>query len=176
MGFLSLVAGQRSGQEHRMAKHRQLTPEDVDRIAECDEARQAYFERLPDRPDGKFVKPHGRVAPEVRRAQGRLRTARWRSKLDRKRAPTVSQVGMALATALATLQWSTPFSKIDCELLERALADLKERGFDIDEVRKTLRRLRIKLVEPEDRQGEESESTGPAIVPSAQEDERTLPF
>lgn len=157
-----------------MAKiRRQLTPEDVDRIAEMDSARGAYFQRDPDRPDNVFVKPRRRRPVEVIRAQQRLRTARWRSEMDRRRAPTVSDVGMALATALATSSWSDMLTPADYDLIRRALVDLEARGFDPKEVRKTMRRLRLRLVDPGDRQGEESEGCGPPIW---QDDERRLPF
>lgn len=85
---------------------RKLTPEDLDRIAEMDAARGAFFERDPDRPDNKFVKPRRRQPIEIRKAQQRLRTARWRSEMDRRRAPTTTEVGLGLSTALATTSWS----------------------------------------------------------------------
>lgn len=152
---------------------RQLTPEDVDRISEMDAAKGVYFQRDPDRPDSRFVKPRGRVPLEVRRAQQRLRTARWRSERDRRKAPTTEQVGMSLAVALATTSWSDPLTKADYDLLSRALLDLQARGFSISETKKTMRRLRIRLVDPGDRQGEELEGCGPPIW---QDDERKLPF
>lgn len=152
---------------------RRLTPEDVDLINQMNAAKGAYFQRDPDRPDSVFVKPGRRRQPvEVSRAKARLRTARWRSEMDRRRAPTVEQVGMALATALATTSWSDTLTALDYDLIRRALADLQARGFSIDEARRTLRRLRIKLVDPGDRQGEESEGCGPPIW----DDGRRLPF
>ncbi|MHC2844913.1 hypothetical protein [Bradyrhizobium diazoefficiens] len=157
-----------------MAKlRRQLTQEDVDLIHEMDEARGSYFQRDPERPDNRFVKPRRRQPIEVRKAQQRLRTARWRSEMDRRRAPTVGEVGMALAVALATTSWSDRLTSLDYDLIRRALADLEARGFSIEEAKRTLRRLRIKLVDPGDRQGEESEGCGP---PVCQDDERRLPF
>ncbi|MDT4740254.1 hypothetical protein [Bradyrhizobium sp. WYCCWR 12699] len=92
--------------------------------------------------------------------------------MDRRKAPTVEQVGLSLAVALATSSWSDKWTSLDYDLLRRALDDLKARGFSIDEARRTLRRLRIKLVDPGDRQGEADESCGPPIW----EDERKLPF
>ncbi|MEZ0059837.1 hypothetical protein [Bradyrhizobium ottawaense] len=156
-----------------MAKiRRQLTQEDVDRIAEMDSARGAYFQRDPDRPDNMFVKPRRRQPVEVSRAKARLRTARWRSEKDRRRAPTVSEVGMSLAVALATSSWSDRLTSLDYDLLRRALDDLQARGFSVEETKKTMRRLRLRLVDPGDRQGEESEGCGPPIW----DDGRKLPF
>lgn len=156
-----------------MAKiRRQLTQEDVDRIAEMDSARGAYFQRDPDRPDSRFVKARRRQPVEVSRAKARLRTARWRSEKDRRRAPTVSEVGMSLAVALATSSWSDRLTSLDYDLLRRALDDLQARGFSVEETKKTMRRLRLRLVDPGDRQGEESEGCGPPIW----DDGRKLPF
>ncbi|MDA9411805.1 hypothetical protein [Bradyrhizobium sp. CCBAU 45384] len=151
---------------------RKLTPEDVDLIQEMDEARGTYFQRDPDRPDSVFVKPRRRRQPvEVRRAQQRLRTARWRSEMDRRRAPTANDVGMALAVALATTSWSDTFTSFDYDLIRRALSDLEARGFDPKEVRKTMRRLRTRMVDPGDRAGEADES-----CPPIWDEGRRLPF
>lgn len=80
---------------------------------------------------------------------------------------------MALATALATTSWSDMLTPADYDLIRRALADLQARGFSIDEARKTLRRLRVRLVDPGDRAGEADEPCGPPII---WHDERKLPF
>jgi hypothetical protein len=113
------------------------------------------------------------VCQEVRRAQGRLRTARWRSELDRRKAPTVRDVGMSLAVALATTNDFGRMTKADFDLLRRAILDLVARGFSETEARSTMRKLRIKMVDPGDRAGEASESTGPAIRLAG---EAELPF
>ena len=151
---------------------RKLTPQDVDLISEMDAAKASYFQRDPERPDSRFVKPRRRRPAEVVRAQQRLRTARWRSEMDRRRAPTVGEVGLALATALATTSWSDALTSLDYDLLRRALADLQARGFSIDEARRTLRRLRMRMVDPGARAGEADESCGPPIW----DDGRELPF
>lgn len=151
---------------------RQLTPKDVDTIAELNAAKGQYFGRYPDRPDNKFVKPRRRQPVEVLRAQQRLRSARWRSEMDRRKAPTTTEVGLALATALATTSWSDKLTGADYDLIRRALADLEARGFSIVEARKMLRRLRLKLVDPGDRDGEESEGCAAPI----RDDGRNLPF
>ncbi|MGY2938516.1 hypothetical protein ACVWZ6_008118 [Bradyrhizobium sp. GM6.1] len=151
---------------------RGLTPEDADRISEMDAAKGAYFQRNAERPDSRFVKPRRRQPIEVRKAQQRLRTARWRSDMDRRRAPTTTEVGMALATALATTSWHDRLTPADYDLIRRALMDLEARGFSISETRKTLRRLRDRMVDPGDRAGEADDSCGPPIW----QDERRLPF
>jgi hypothetical protein len=144
-------------------KSRSLRPEDVDKIAEANEVRQSYFFRDPDRPDSVVVKNRGRVPPEVKRAQTRLRTARWRAELDRRKAPTLHDIGMSMAVALATTSWANRISKLDYELWERTKLDLQARGFSVGEAKRALRKLRIKMLDPADREGEESESCGPPI-------------
>ena len=88
-------------------QRRRPNQEDISRIIriESDETRQ-LFERDHDRPDSKFVKPSVRVPPEVKRAKERLRTAHWRSSMDKRRAPSTRDVGMALAVALTTTRAS----------------------------------------------------------------------
>lgn len=151
---------------------RKLTPEDVDLIARLNEACGTYFQRDPDRADNMFVRPRRRQPLEIKRAKQRLRTARWRSEMDRRKAPTTTEVGMALATALATTSWHDRLTPADYDLIRRALCDLEARGFSIAETKKTLRRLRIRMVDPGDRAGEADDSCGPPIW----EDERKLPF
>lgn len=80
---------------------------------------------------------------------------------------------MALATALATTSWSDGLTGADYDLLRRALMDLEARGFSIEEAKRTLRRLRLRLVDPGDRAGEESEGCGPPIL---QDESNKLPF
>ena len=132
---------------------RRLTQDDVDRIGQTNAVREAYFQRDPDRPDARFVKPRGRAPIEVRRAQQRLRTARWRSDMDRCKAPTLDQIGRSLAVALVTSTLDE-LTVAEARIIERALNDLKAREFDIDEAKVKLRRLRNKLVPAIDRRGE----------------------
>jgi hypothetical protein len=152
-----------------MAKQRQLTPKDVDRISEMDETRRALFYRDPERPDDSFFKSRGRVHVEVRRAQQRLRTSRWRSERERRKAPTVQQIGMALVEALVTSDHAdlVDRSSQNFGLVKRALLNLEARGYNLDETKQALRRRRNRMVDPADRQGEASESTGAPITPTA---------
>ncbi len=151
---------------------RTLRQDDVDKIAEADDVRKSYFHRDPDRPDGRFVKQRARVSPEVRRAQGRLRTDRWRSDMDRRKAPTAEQIGMAMVVAMATSSNLRGLTRAELDLFERAFHDLKARGFDIKEAVRTMRRLRNRLVDPADRDGEPTESS----VAFAAVGEPELPF
>ncbi|EIG62804.1 hypothetical protein [Bradyrhizobium sp. WSM1253] len=146
---------------------RKLTPEDVDKIAELDDVRRTHFFRDPMRPDPRFVRTHRRVTPEERKAKGRLRTARWRSSMDQRKAPTAEQVAMAMVVALTTMPNVGLLSEEDVAIVRRAFAYLRANGFDVEEAKSTLRRMRTRLVDPLDRQGEESEFCGPPIRPDA---------
>jgi hypothetical protein len=134
-----------------------LKPNDVDRIVEkLDETRVAEHWRNPDRPDARFVKKARSQPIEVVRAQGRIRSSHYRNKLDQRRAPTAYQVGMAMVCALVTSSPSE-LTEADKGILGRALADLQGRGFSIIEAKNMLRRLRNRLVDPPDREGEPTE-------------------
>lgn len=144
-----------------------LKQDDVARIAEADSVRQTVFFRDPDRANPSFTRSRRRVPEEVKRAQGRLRTARWRSSMDSRKAPTAQQVGLALAVALATSKLRD-LTTDDRSLVEKALHFLAANGFSVDEARMTMKRLRRKLVDPMDRdEGEATESCAPALRPSS---------
>lgn len=129
---------------------------------------QAYFERMADRPSTEFVPVRQRQDPEIRRAKAQARTAAWRQQQDRLRRPEVRDVGMALVTALVTSDLSRLTVESDeTTFISAALADLDARGFDRQQTLLVLRRLRNRLVDPGDRQGEESDSTSAAIMPSS---------
>lgn len=125
----------------------------VDRMVA--ERRTALF-RDPDRPNGSFTRSRrGRtVPPEVIREQGRTRVARHRVELDRRRAPTVEQIGRALIAAFATMDDVNKMTAHELPLFNRMLLDLRDRGFDIDEAKRTMRRLRNRMVDASARAGE----------------------
>jgi hypothetical protein len=146
--------------------------EQVDRI---DEFRREHFWRDPDRPCRQFVPVRQRQDPEIVRAKARARTAAWRNALDRRRAPEARDIGMSLVAALVTApNLGRDMSLPEVEFVTAALADLAARGFDRAETLRVLRRLRNRMVDPGDRQGEESESTGPAITPTAWGERSTI--
>jgi hypothetical protein len=154
-------------------KLRTLTPQDAAEVAQIEETKKTRFYRDPDRPDSRYVRSRVRVAPEVKKAKASLRTARYRSEMDRMKRPTTHDVGMSLAVALATTNWRSMLTPLDYDLLQRALLDLQARGFSIDGAKKTMRRLRIRLVDPADREGEPDESCG---MPIRIAGEPELPF
>jgi hypothetical protein len=136
-------------------------PSDLDRIvAQIDEARQAEHWRNPDRPNGQFVKRRRRQDPKIRRAKGRVRTAVWRNGLDRLGRPEARDIGMAMVAALVTSENLLDMTQAELRFVTAALANLENRGFARDQILQVLRRLRTRLVDPEDREGE---STGEPI-------------
>jgi hypothetical protein len=94
--------------------------------------------------------------------------------MDRRRAPTAEQFGMAMAVALATTSRLDDLTVADRQLVQRALAFLTANGFDVAEAKATMRRMRLKLVDPADRDGEASESCAPPIRPSVWGEEEAL--
>lgn len=125
--------------------------DDVDLIVDqIDETRVAEHFRNPDRPSTRFIKPRRRQDPAIGRAKTRLRTAHYRSRLDQRCAPSTAEIGMALVVALVTSPSSSSMSRSDWNLVGRALADLQARGFDLREVKSTLRRLRGRMIDPAD--------------------------
>ena len=137
---------------------------------------QQYFERMADRPSTLFVPVRQRQDPEIRRVKAQMRTAAWRQECDRKRKPESRDVAMALLTALVTSEHLTAMTGRELRFVGAALADLEARGFDREQIKLVMRRLRNRLVDPGDREGEESETTGPAIVPSSWSTESASPF
>lgn len=150
-----------------MAKlRRRLTQDDVAMISKIDEVTKSYFGRDPDRPDSRFFKARGRMPVEVRRAKQRMRTARWRADMDRRKSPTIDEVGRALVEALVTSDRDKLMDRTgaDFDLVKRALLTLHERGYSIDETRQSLRRRRNRLVHPGDRRDEDAQSSGGAML------------
>ena len=132
---------------------------DADRVVkQIDETRVAEHFRNPDRADSRFVKARRRQDPAIRRAKARLRTANYRNRLDQRGAASAHEIGMALVVALVTTE-SKSMTKTDWNLVGRALADLQSRGFDLLEVRASLRKLRDQMVDPADRKGESTNPT-----------------
>jgi hypothetical protein len=147
----------------RITGRQQDVRQTVDAI---DETRRSEYFRDPDRPDATFVRPRrGRQDPEIVRAQTRLRTAHWRNQQDRKHAPNTYQIGMAMLVALLTTKQSE-LTEEDRGLIGKMLTDLVARGFNMTETKAVLRRLRNRMVDPADREGEATETTSAPLTPS----------
>jgi hypothetical protein len=149
-------------------QHRRQGPQDVDRVvAALDETRKTEFFRDNDtRPDSRFVRDRGRQDPAITRAKARIRTAHYRNRLDRDRVPSTATIGMALVAALVTSRM-IELTDDDRSLVGRMIVDLKSRGFDVVASKNMLRRLRNRMVDPVDREGEPGESTGAPLRPSS---------
>ncbi|MDB6166015.1 MAG: hypothetical protein JWQ83_1155 [Lacunisphaera sp.] len=149
----------------------------VDRaVADIRRSSAELFFRNDDRPSTEFVPVRRREDPEIRKAKAQARTAAWRMECDRQRRPESRDVGMALLIALVTSDHLRDMTSTELRFVGAALADLEARGFDREETKAVMRRLRNRLVDPGDRQGEDSETTGPAIAPSSWSTESSSPF
>lgn len=136
-------------------------------VGQIDETRRNLFEiDRDDAPDGRAFRDRGRQDIRIKRAKTRLRTAAYRKRLAERRIATPDQVAMAILKSLVTSSVEDLLQG-DRNLLARTLMDLQARGFDVSATTKALRRLRNELMDPADREGEATESTGPAIVPSS---------
>jgi hypothetical protein len=113
-------------------------------VRQIDETRTAEYFRDPYRPNARFARP--RQDPEVSKAKARMRTAAWRAELDRRKRPTASQVGIALAVAFAAHPDFYEIYRLEGSILERALEHLKLNGFSIAEAQDVLRQMRRRLL------------------------------
>jgi hypothetical protein len=145
-------------------QHRNLGPEDVDRVvARLDETRRTEFFRDNDmRPDSRFVRGRGRQDPAITRAKARVRTAHYRNRLDQRRAPSTQQIAMSMVVALVTARLDQ-LTEADRGLVGRMLTDLQSRGFSVVESKAMLRRLRDRIVDPEDRGCGSTDSTSSPV-------------
>lgn len=120
---------------------------EIDRIvAMIDETRVAEHFRDPDRPNARFVAKRRRQDPAIGRAKTRLRTARYRNRLDQRCAPASAVIGMALVTAFVASSISS-MTDNDWDLVGRAMADLQRRGYNLAEVKDVLRRFKARVVD-----------------------------
>ena len=120
-------------------KHNQETVEQIDA------ARTAYFERLPDRPSGR-VRPPNRQSTELAKAKSRLRTAAWRSDLDKRKRPEGAAVAMQFLSSVVDVARITGREGLDAfkmtdAAFEHALDALEQRGFARAECKAVFRRL-----------------------------------
>ncbi len=116
------------------------------RVAELDRERQEYFFRDVDRPSTRSVTSRSHQDPQLARANGRLRTAAWRNRVDRLRRPELRDVGMALLRALVTSPDLPHLSGPGLRILTAALTDLEGRGFDRQQIRFVCKRFRKSLL------------------------------
>ena len=117
-------------------------------VDEIDEVRDVTFERLPDRPDGGFVRRRRDVPPSPAelKALQRLRTAAWRLDNDRRGRPTTDQIARALLVAICAS--SRSFEQlVDAEVgfVRDAVDDMIARGFVRSEIEDVMRHIRRRV-------------------------------
>ena len=114
-------------------------------VAEIDQARAAYFERNPDRPQGR-VRVRSRKPAEILKAESRMRTAAWRNQNDGRKRPEAYHCAMQfLASMLVIVRQSGHEGLQDFRETERAfqhaLATLEARGYDKVQAMAVFKRL-----------------------------------
>lgn len=114
-------------------------------VNQLDETRRSEYFRNPDRPDGRIRGRRQRQSPEVIKAKSRIRVAHWRNVQDERRAPTTAQIGAALVAALALSGRINTLSPDEPGIVGAMLTDLRQRGFDMNELVATMQRLRVRL-------------------------------
>ena len=124
-------------------------------IDEINEVAQS-FERLPDRPNGRFVRRP--VDPELAKAKQRLRTRVWRLNNDRLGRPTSEQIGSALLLAFCTSQHFEKLMQEELSVIQVAVNDMIDRGFQRKQIEAVMRKVRRQHVGPMD---DASEATVP---------------
>ena len=109
-------------------KHDQQTVEQIDA------ARRQYFERSPDRPQGR-VRGRTRQPVELVKAKSRLRTAAWRDSLDKLGRPESDQVAVQLLVCLIDVAREAGHEVADLPetkaAFDRMFAVMTERGFQL---------------------------------------------
>lgn len=113
-------------------------------IEQIDAAREAYFERNPDRPVGR-ARTRSRKPANVLKAESRLRTAAWRKQNDDRRAPEAYHVGIQFLLSTIEVARAAGFDVADMPetqaAFKHALDALEARGFDRQEAMAVYKRL-----------------------------------
>jgi hypothetical protein len=122
----------------------------IDTAETIDHVRRTAFQRSGSRPVGKLRRPAPESQKARTRASGRLRTAVYRCKLDTKRKPESSVVGMALLAAVVTQTSLKSFDAASVSIVTAAFADLEQRGYARSEIEAVFRRIRKMLVSQPD--------------------------
>jgi hypothetical protein len=103
---------------------------------------------------GVFSRRRGvRQPPEVAKAKGRVRAARWRSENDRAGRPETVDVAMALLRSLVRLHdqesIETALSTAEMNIVRGMVAELTEAGYQIEEIKAVCKRLRKRVLAEE---------------------------
>jgi hypothetical protein len=113
-------------------------------VEQIDAARKAYFERSPDRPQGR-VRTRTRKPAEVVKAESRMRTAAWRASLDKRGRPETDQVALQFLVSLVEVARESGSEVEDLPETKKAFDKMfnamAERGFQRNEVEAVVKRL-----------------------------------
>jgi hypothetical protein len=118
----------------------------VETVESIDRDRSVYLERAGARPVSRLMPTPLKPDKEVLRARGRRRTAAWRCRLDRRRAPESATVGLALLSAVVSLR-KHELDGDTAKIVNIAFADLTSRGYDRREIEAVFRRFKRKIVD-----------------------------
>lgn len=117
---------------------------DQQSVAEINAGRKAYFDRSPDRPQGR-VRQRSRKPSEILKAESRLRTAAWRADLDKRGRPESAAVALQFLVSLIDVARESDFEVEDLPETKRAFDRLfdtmTQRGFQRTEVEAVVKRL-----------------------------------
>jgi hypothetical protein len=116
----------------------------VKTVESIDRDRGVYFERTGARPVSRLMPVPLKPDKEVLKAGGRRRTAAWRCRLDRRRAPESATVGLALLSAVVSLR-KHELDDDTAKIVNIAFADLTSRGYDRREIEAVFRRFKRKV-------------------------------
>jgi hypothetical protein len=114
-------------------------------VADIDAAREAYFGRSPDRPQGS-ARARSRKPPEILKAESRLRTAAWRQANDKSGKPEAFVVALQFLVSTVSLAREKGLEGLDAfrsseAAFQHALDELVARGFDREAAKAVFRRL-----------------------------------
>ena len=120
-------------------------------VAEIDAAREAYFARSSDRPQGR-VRTRSRQPAEKVKAKSRLRTAAWRDSLDKRGRPETAQVAVQILVSLVEVARESGCEVEDVPETKAAFAKMFEamvrRGFERAECEDVVKRLTRRVRRP----------------------------
>jgi hypothetical protein len=113
-------------------------------VASIDADRAAYFTRSPDRPQARVI-ARSRKAPEIKKAESRLRTAAWRIDLDKRGRPESDTVAVTLLLCLIDVARESGHEVADMPEVKKAFDKLfdtmAERGYQRTEVEAVIKRM-----------------------------------
>jgi hypothetical protein len=114
-------------------------------VDEIDLAKMQYFERNPDRPQGR-LRMSGRKPIEIKKAESRVRTAAWRKQNDGRKRPEAYHCAIQFLDSVMVVIRATGREGLEDlreteQAFQHALATLERRGYDKEQARAVFKRL-----------------------------------